>query len=239
MASLDAIPLDLDEGVPLGYALVARLAADHGIRALAIKGPTLSALGLRPPRQSLDVDVLVDPVEFRRPARGAESSTAGPRARRPAWAVMCSRRTRSRCPTTPGRWRSTSTTTSRASSLTPGRPSRRCGGTARRSRSQGRRPWFLIAPRPPPSPCSTCSEAASAARSELEQLVAHLDETLTHAERQQLRRARPRDRCDGGAVRGAAATAAPDRRPGRGDRRRRPPGPSPGRREGPGRSGGW
>ncbi|GAA1930619.1 nucleotidyltransferase family protein [Nocardioides marmoribigeumensis] len=63
-ASPGADRLDLDEGVPLGYALVARLAADHDIRALAIKGPTLEELGLRPPRQSLDVDVLVEPGRF-------------------------------------------------------------------------------------------------------------------------------------------------------------------------------
>lgn len=61
---MDAISLDLDEGVPLGYALVARIAADHEIPVLAIKGPTLSQLGLRAPRRSLDIDVLVDPARL-------------------------------------------------------------------------------------------------------------------------------------------------------------------------------
>ena len=61
MASLDAIPLDIDEGVPLGYALIARLAGVNGIPVLAIKGPTLERLGLRLPHRSVDVDVLVEP----------------------------------------------------------------------------------------------------------------------------------------------------------------------------------
>jgi hypothetical protein len=53
--------LELDEGVHLGYALACRVATDAGVRLLAIKGPTLAELGLRDPRSSLDVDVLVDP----------------------------------------------------------------------------------------------------------------------------------------------------------------------------------
>jgi hypothetical protein len=64
VASPDALPLDLHEGVALGYALVARLAADRAVPILGLKGPTLEKLGLRPPRQSLDVDVLVDPARF-------------------------------------------------------------------------------------------------------------------------------------------------------------------------------
>lgn len=64
MASLDAVPLDLDEGVLLGYALIARLAAERDIPVLGLKGPTLDRLGLRPPRQSIDVDVLVEPARF-------------------------------------------------------------------------------------------------------------------------------------------------------------------------------
>ncbi|MFB9312314.1 nucleotidyltransferase family protein [Nocardioides plantarum] len=59
-------PLTLDEAVPLGYALVLRLAADLGVRALAIKGPVLAAHGLRDPRTSVDIDVLVDPATMPR-----------------------------------------------------------------------------------------------------------------------------------------------------------------------------
>lgn len=62
MASADAGSLVLDEGVVLGYALVSRIADTTGIRVLGIKGVTLSALGLRPTRTVLDVDVLVEPA---------------------------------------------------------------------------------------------------------------------------------------------------------------------------------
>ncbi|GAA5147481.1 hypothetical protein GCM10023340_19990 [Nocardioides marinquilinus] len=59
---MSAPALTLAEGVPLGYALVLRAAADVGVRALAIKGPVLTAQGLRGEHQSVDVDVLVDPA---------------------------------------------------------------------------------------------------------------------------------------------------------------------------------
>lgn len=58
--------LSIDEAVELGYALVARLAADSGLRVLAIKGPILAAQGLREPKSSVDVDVLVHPEHFDR-----------------------------------------------------------------------------------------------------------------------------------------------------------------------------
>lgn len=54
--------LTLAEGVPLGYALVLRVAEVAGCRALAIKGPVLAAQGLREERLSVDIDVLVDPA---------------------------------------------------------------------------------------------------------------------------------------------------------------------------------
>lgn len=44
-------------------ALVCVIAARNTIRLLVIKGVTLEALGLRPPRTSSDVDVLVDPAD--------------------------------------------------------------------------------------------------------------------------------------------------------------------------------
>jgi glycosyltransferase involved in cell wall biosynthesis len=54
--------LALSEGVPLAHAVVDRLARDHDVRVLFIKGPTASAQGLRAERLSLDVDALVDPA---------------------------------------------------------------------------------------------------------------------------------------------------------------------------------
>ncbi|MFC6152629.1 nucleotidyltransferase family protein [Nocardioides yefusunii] len=52
------------EAIPLAYALVARVAADHGIRALAIKGVVLAHHGLREPRVSADIDVMVHPDDL-------------------------------------------------------------------------------------------------------------------------------------------------------------------------------
>lgn len=63
MSAATALPLV--DAVPLGYALVGELARDAGIRALAIKGPVPAHHGLREDRQSVDVDVLVEPLEFR------------------------------------------------------------------------------------------------------------------------------------------------------------------------------
>jgi hypothetical protein len=58
--------LTLDEAVALGYAMVVRAAEDVGVRALAIKGPVLALQGLREPKASVDVDVLVDPAGLAR-----------------------------------------------------------------------------------------------------------------------------------------------------------------------------
>jgi hypothetical protein len=43
---------------------VGRVAAAHDIRVLFIKGPLLNVQRLRPPRDSADVDILVDPAHF-------------------------------------------------------------------------------------------------------------------------------------------------------------------------------
>ena len=56
--------LRLSEGIELGYALVARIAEDIDARALAIKGQVNEAHSLRTPRESVDVDVLVEPDRF-------------------------------------------------------------------------------------------------------------------------------------------------------------------------------
>jgi hypothetical protein len=56
------LTLDVEEAVPLGHALLARLAHDLGIRALAVKGPVLAMQGLRAAKTSADIDVLVEPA---------------------------------------------------------------------------------------------------------------------------------------------------------------------------------
>jgi hypothetical protein len=53
--------LEPAEALELGYALIARVAEDLGVRALAIKGLVHEAHDLREPRASADVDVLVEP----------------------------------------------------------------------------------------------------------------------------------------------------------------------------------
>nr|WP_232523342.1 nucleotidyltransferase family protein [Nocardioides sp. MAH-18] len=52
----------MSEAVPLACALVDHVARSQGIRALCVKGPVLTAQGLRPAYSSGDVDVLVDPA---------------------------------------------------------------------------------------------------------------------------------------------------------------------------------
>ncbi|MDQ0146003.1 nucleotidyltransferase family protein [Pseudarthrobacter niigatensis] len=56
--------LEIPEGVLLGHALVAGLAAGLGIRAFFIKGPVSVLQGLREAKVSADVDVVVDPVRL-------------------------------------------------------------------------------------------------------------------------------------------------------------------------------
>lgn len=56
--------LSVAEGVLLGHALVARVAAELGIRAFFIKGPVSVLQGLRQPRTSGDVDVFVAPIDL-------------------------------------------------------------------------------------------------------------------------------------------------------------------------------
>ncbi len=59
-----ALRLRAEEAVPLAHALVARVASDHGLRVLAIKGPAVAEQGLREARDSADVDVLVHPRDL-------------------------------------------------------------------------------------------------------------------------------------------------------------------------------
>ncbi|SMC31238.1 nucleotidyltransferase family protein [Janibacter indicus] len=61
---MSSIPLTLAEAVPLGTVWLQRLLADAGIRSLAIKGPAFVELGVRRPRQSNDIDLLVAPEVY-------------------------------------------------------------------------------------------------------------------------------------------------------------------------------
>lgn len=54
-------PLTLAEAVPLGTVHLQRLLATAGIRSLVIKGPAFVELGVRKPRQSNDIDLMVAP----------------------------------------------------------------------------------------------------------------------------------------------------------------------------------
>ena len=56
--------LRAEEAVPLLHTLVARAAADLGLRVLAIKGPVVALQGMRAPRASADLDVLVHPRDL-------------------------------------------------------------------------------------------------------------------------------------------------------------------------------
>lgn len=57
----DPVALPIAAATPLAYALVNRIAAERGVRVLAIKGPLLEKLGLRSRKISSDADILVEP----------------------------------------------------------------------------------------------------------------------------------------------------------------------------------
>lgn len=58
--------MNIAEAVPLGYAMVARVARDAGVRALAIKGPISEYWGFGSGKSSVDIDILISPddVDF-------------------------------------------------------------------------------------------------------------------------------------------------------------------------------
>ncbi|WP_461175032.1 nucleotidyltransferase family protein [Arthrobacter sp. Z1-9] len=62
--------LSIPEGVLLGHALAARVAESLGIQALFIKGPASVIQGLRQPKTSADVDVIVAPSSLERMLQG-------------------------------------------------------------------------------------------------------------------------------------------------------------------------
>lgn len=65
---MSSIPLALAEAVPLGTVLLQRLLDDAGIRSLVIKGPAFVELGVRKPKHSNDIDLLVAPEDRERVA---------------------------------------------------------------------------------------------------------------------------------------------------------------------------
>jgi hypothetical protein len=64
--------LNLAEAIPLLHGLVDEVARALGVRVLFIKGPILTAQGLRSTHQSVDVDVLVDPERLSDLQQGLE-----------------------------------------------------------------------------------------------------------------------------------------------------------------------
>lgn len=74
---MSSIPLTLAEAVPLGTVLLQRLLDDAGIRSLVIKGPAFVELGVRKPKQSNDIDLLIHPDD--RPASHERLVAAGGR----------------------------------------------------------------------------------------------------------------------------------------------------------------
>lgn len=60
---MTSIPLTLAEAVPLGTVLLQRLLDDAGIRSLVIKGLAFVELGVRKPKHSNDIDLLVAPQD--------------------------------------------------------------------------------------------------------------------------------------------------------------------------------
>lgn len=56
-------PLTLAEAVPLGTVHMQRILADVGVRSLAIKGPAFVELGVRRPKVSRDIDLVIHPED--------------------------------------------------------------------------------------------------------------------------------------------------------------------------------
>lgn len=56
--------LRMTDAVALCHALVAHVAESLGLRVIFIKGPISAIQGLRPPKDSMDVDVMVSPEEL-------------------------------------------------------------------------------------------------------------------------------------------------------------------------------
>ncbi|QOK23566.1 nucleotidyltransferase family protein [Janibacter indicus] len=71
---MSSIPLTLAEAVPLGTVLLQRLLDDAGIRSLVIKGPAFVELGVRKPKHSNDIDLLIHPDDRERVAGLLEAS---------------------------------------------------------------------------------------------------------------------------------------------------------------------
>lgn len=62
----NVVTMTMREGVLLTHALLAYLASENGIRVLFVKGPGVVSQKLRPPHQSTDADVLIEPGNYDR-----------------------------------------------------------------------------------------------------------------------------------------------------------------------------
>lgn len=60
---MSTTPLTLAEAVPLGTVYLQRLLESAGVRSLVIKGPAFAELGVRRPKQSNDIDLLIHPQD--------------------------------------------------------------------------------------------------------------------------------------------------------------------------------
>ena len=204
--------LALIEAVPLAHALVDRVARDHDVRVLFIKGPAARGAG---PAGRPDLG------RRRRARRSRAPGTSSPRRCR-RWAGWtstptpprpCCRCTRSPSATRSGPASSTSTTGSPASSPTRRPSSRRSGHVVRRSSVAGQE---MPVPRPG-RPCADPGPALAArpprrlAPTELDDLEQRLADDLDDGRAPRPRRAgrRPRRRRHGRAV--PRARSAPRR----------------------------
>lgn len=75
-------PLTLAEAVPLGTVHLQRLLTAAGIRSLVIKGPAFVELGVRRPKQSNDIDLLIAPEDV---SATREALRAAAWSRHSAW----------------------------------------------------------------------------------------------------------------------------------------------------------
>lgn len=60
---MSSVPLTRAEAVPLGTVLLQRLLTAAGVRSLVIKGPAFAELGVRAPKESNDIDLIVAPED--------------------------------------------------------------------------------------------------------------------------------------------------------------------------------
>ena len=63
---MSSVPLTRAEAVPLGTVMLQGLLAEAGLRSLVIKGPAFGELGVRAPKESNDIDLIIAPEDRER-----------------------------------------------------------------------------------------------------------------------------------------------------------------------------